>query len=177
MIIKNKKKGILFWITGLPGAGKTSIANKIINTLNKEFGNTILFNGDDIRKIFELNDYSLTGRKRIGMQYSKLFQKITDQKINILFAGGVLIEEVRKRNKKNINNYVEIYLKSSKKKIISKNFKKLYNTTKNLVGLTIKPEYPKNPHITIYNNFDKSINELSEELIIQIYKKVKFHRI
>jgi len=173
MIIKNKKKGILFWITGLPGAGKTSIANKIINTINKEFGHTILFNGDDIRKIFELKDYSLIGRKRIGMQYSKLFQKITDQKINILFAGGVLIEEVRKRNKKYINNYVEIYLKSNQKKIISKNLKKLYLKTKNLVGLKIKPEYPKNSHIIIHNNFNKSIDELSKELIVQIYKKVK----
>ena len=175
MIIKNKKKGILFWITGLPGAGKTSIANKIINTINKKFGPTILFNGDDIRKIFELKDYSFIGRKRIGMQYSKLFQKITDQKINILFAGGVLIEEVRKRNKKNINNYVEIYLKSSQKKIISKNYKRLYLKTKNLVGLKIKPEYPKNPHITIHNNFDKNIDELSKELIIQIYKKLKLN--
>ena len=49
-MIKNKKKGILFWITGLPGAGKTSIANKIISVINKKFGHTILFNGDDIRK-------------------------------------------------------------------------------------------------------------------------------
>tara|TARA_B110001452_G_C15229254_1_gene425896 strand:+ start:1782 stop:2306 length:525 start_codon:yes stop_codon:yes gene_type:complete len=174
-MIKNKKKGILFWITGLPGAGKTSIASKVINPINKKFGHTILFNGDDIRKIFELKDYSFTGRKRIGIQYSKLFQKITDQKINVLFAGGVLIEDVRKRNKKKINNYVEIYLKSSQKKIISKNFKKLYLKTKNLVGLKIKPEYPKKPHITIYNNFNKSINELSKELIIQIYKKVKLN--
>ena len=99
MIKKNKKKGILFWITGLPGAGKTSIANKIFNSLRKKFGSTILLNGDDIRKIFELKDYSKIGRKRIGMQYSKLFQKITDQNINVLFAGGVLIEKVRKNNR------------------------------------------------------------------------------
>lgn len=171
-MIKNKKKGILFWLTGLPGAGKTSIANKIISVINKKFGHTILFNGDDIRKIFDLKDYSLIGRKRIGMQYSKLFQKITDQKINILFAGGVLIEEVRKRNKKKIDNYVEIYLKSNQKKIIKKNFKKLYRTTKNIVGLKIKPEYPKNPHITIYNNFNKSIEQLSKELIIKITKNL-----
>tara|TARA_B100000959_G_C14858983_1_gene573421 strand:- start:25 stop:546 length:522 start_codon:yes stop_codon:yes gene_type:complete len=165
----NKKKGILFWLTGLPGAGKTSIANKIISPINKKFGHTILFNGDDIRKIFDLKNYSFVGRKRIGMQYSKLFKNITDQKINVLFAGGVLIEEVRKRNKKNINNYVEIYLKCNQKKIISKNFKKLYLKTKNLVGLKIKPEYPKNPDIIINNDFTKTINELSKDLL----KKIK----
>jgi adenylylsulfate kinase-like enzyme len=172
-MIKNKKKGILFWLTGLPGAGKTSIANKLINPINKKFGNTILLNGDDIRRIFELTDYSLIGRKRIGMQYSKLFQKITDQKINVLFAGGVLIEEVRKRNRKNIDNYIEIYLKSNQKKIISKNFKKLYLKTKNLVGLKIKPEYPKNPDIIINNNFKKNIKMLSKELTIKINQKLK----
>ena len=172
-MIKNKKKGILFWLTGLPGAGKTSIANKIIKSINKKFGHTILFNGDDIRKIFELKDYSLIGRKRIGMQYSKLFQKITDQKVNVLFAGGVLIEEVRKRNKKNIVNYVEIYLKSNQKMIISKNFKKLYRKTKNLVGLKIKPEYPKNPDIIINNDFKKNIKKLSKDLIIKINQKIK----
>lgn len=173
MIKKNKKKGILFWITGLPGAGKTSIANKIINSIRKKFGNTILLNGDDIRKIFELKDYSLVGRKRIGMQYSKLFQKITDQNINVLFAGGVLIEKVRKNNKKNIDNYLEIYIKCSQKKIISKNFKKLYLKTKNLVGLRIKPEYPKNPHIIINNDFKKNIEMLSKDLIKKINKKIK----
>jgi len=173
MIKKNKKKGVLFWMTGLPGAGKTSIANKIINSIRKKFGNTILLNGNDIRKIFELNDYSLVGRKRIGMQYSKLFQKITDQNINVLFAGGVLIEKVRKNNKKNIDNYLEIYIKCNQKKIISKNFKKLYLKTKNLVGLKIKPEYPKNPHIIINNDFKKNIEMLSKDLIKKINKKIK----
>ena len=53
------------------------------------------------------------------MQYS-LFQNITDQQINVLFAGGVLINKVRERNKKNIENYFEIYLKADQKKIILK---------------------------------------------------------
>ena len=157
----------------MPGAGKTSIANKIVNSLRKKFGNTVLLNGDDIRKIFELKDYSQIGRKRIGMQYSKLFQKITDQNINVLFAGGVLIEKVRKNNKKNIDNYLEIYIKCNQKKIISNNYKKLYLKTKNLVGLKIKPEYPKNPHIIINNDFKKDIEMLSMDLIKKINQKIK----
>ncbi len=172
-MIKNKKKGILFWMTGLPGAGKTSVANIIIKHLEKKFGKTILFNGDDIRKIFDLTDYSLNGRKQIGMQYSKLFQNITDQQINVLFAGGVLINKVRERNKKNIENYFEIYLKADQKKIILKNYKKLYSKTKNLVGIKIKPEYPKKPDVMIYNDFKKSIKELSKELIKKIDKNIK----
>jgi hypothetical protein len=36
------------------------------------------------------------------------------------------------------------------------------------VGLDIKPEFPQSPHITIKNNFDKSINTLAKELIKKI---------
>ncbi len=173
-ISSNKKKGILFWITGLPGAGKTSIANNIINKIKKKFGSTILFNGDDIRKILDLNDYSFEGRKKIGIMYSKLFQEITDQNINVLFAGGVLIEKVRKRNRKKIKYYIEIYLKADQKKIISKNYKKLYKKTKDLVGIKIKPEYPKKPDIMIYNDFNKTIKKLSNELFDELNIKFKY---
>tara|TARA_B100000401_G_C52706202_1_gene671564 strand:+ start:243 stop:758 length:516 start_codon:yes stop_codon:yes gene_type:complete len=169
-MLRNKNKGILFWMTGLPGAGKTSLANIIIRPLNKKFGNTVLFNGDDIRSIFDLTDYSSQGRKKIGIQYSKLFEKITDQKVNVLFAGGVLINKVRERNKKKIQNYLEIYIKADQQKIISKNYKKLYSKTKNLVGIKIKPQFPKKPDVIIYNDFEKSIKELSSELMKKINK-------
>ena len=48
----NKKKGIVFWITGLSGSGKTKIGQKIKNDIIKRYGPTILFSGDDIRNIF-----------------------------------------------------------------------------------------------------------------------------
>ena len=62
-------------------------------------------------------------RETIGFSYSKLFKKITDQNINVLFAGGVLNKKVRTWNRKNIKNYLEIYVKSNTKKIIKKNIK------------------------------------------------------
>ena len=34
----SKKKGILFWITGFPGSGKTAIANKIKSEIIKSYG-------------------------------------------------------------------------------------------------------------------------------------------
>ncbi len=172
-MILNKKKGILFWITGLSGSGKTSLSNKIYKKLEKKYGSTFYINGDEIRKIFELKGYSYAEREKIGMQYAKLFKKITDQNINVLFAGVVLINKVRKWNKKNIKNYLEIFVKSNIKKIIKKKYKKIYKKTNNLVGIKIKPEFPKKPHIIIHNNFTKSIEKLTDELIRKIEKKIK----
>ena len=45
--------------------------------------------------------------------------------------------------KRNIDNFVEIFIKTNIKKILKKNKKKIYKKNKNIVGLTIKPEFPK----------------------------------
>ena len=52
----NKKYGIVFWITGLSGSGKSSIGKNIFNQISKTYGPTILIHGDNIRKIFKLKN-------------------------------------------------------------------------------------------------------------------------
>ena len=41
------------------------------------------------------------------------------------------------------------------------------------MGKNIKAEYPKSSHITIKNNFNKSVNVLAKELIKKINKIIK----
>ena len=168
----DKKKGILFWITGLSGAGKTSISHKINNRIKNEYGKTLYINGDEMRKIFELKSYDSLDRKKGGIKYSKLFKKITDQNINVLFAGMALFDDVRKWNRANVKNYLEIYIKTSLKNIIKKKYTKIYKKKSMLVGVDIKPEFPKKPDIIINNNFNKSIENLSNELLIKINNKL-----
>ena len=172
-MILDKKKGILFWVTGLSGAGKTSISNKIYNRIKNRYGKTLYINGDEMRKMFDLRSYDNSDRKKGGIKYSKLFKKITDQNINVLFAGMALFDDVRIWNKINIKNYLEIYIKTSLKKIIKKKYTKIYKKKTQLVGVDIKPEFPKKPDIIINNNFNKSIEKLSNELIFKINKKVE----
>ena len=170
--MKKKNYGTLFWITGLSGSGKTRISKKIHSHIKKQYGPTILFSGDDIRRIFSLRGYSYKDRIETVMKYSKLAKFITSQNINVIFAVIGMVDSIRNWNKKNIQNYVEIYIKSDLKQIIKKKQKKkIYNKIKkNIVGLDIKPDYPKKPHIVIYNNFKKNINSYSKELIIKINK-------
>ena len=170
--MKKNNKGILFWVTGFSGSGKTQISKKIHSQIQKEYGPTVLFSGDDIRRIFKLKGYTSKERFETVMKYCKLAKFITSQNINVLFAVIGMMDEIRNWNKKNIKNYVEIYIKSDLRKIINKKKKKIYHKNKkNIVGIDIKPEYPKNPDIILYNNFKKDINFYSKELI----KKIKKH--
>jgi len=170
---KFKNNSILFWITGFSGSGKTKLARKIRKDIIKNYGPTILFSGDDIRKIFDLKGYSYHERYKTVIKYCKLSKFILSQKINVIFAVVGLMSGVRKWNRENIKNYLEIYIKSDIKKIKKIGLKKIYkNKTKQIVGLDIKPEMPKKPDIKIINNFDKDLNELKKELMKKIKLKL-----
>jgi len=167
----NYKKGILFWVTGLSGSGKTSISKKIFPMINKKFGPTILLSGDELRNIFNLKKYDAKSRLSYGISFSKFAKHITDQKINLIINVIGMFDEVRKNNKNNIENYIEVFIEADLKKILKKGKKKIYKTNKiNIVGRGIKPQFPKKPNVKIKNDFKKNINELAFELFNKISK-------
>ena len=169
-----KNKGIVFWITGLSGSGKTTLGKIIKKKIIKNYGPTILFSGDDIRKIFDNKRYGAKDRLKVCSQYSKICQNISNQNINVIFCTVCLIHAVQNYNKKNIKNYIEIFIKSPMKKVRKLSNKKIYvkKYKKNIYGLDIKPQYPSKPHIIINNNFNKSINNISMDLMDKIKKKL-----
>jgi adenylylsulfate kinase-like enzyme len=79
---------------------------------------------------------------------------------------------VQNWNRKNIDGYFEIYIKSDVKKIIRLNKKKIYKNKKNLVGVNLNAEFPKKPDLKVLNLFNKNINELSNEILKYIFKKL-----
>ena len=166
----NKKKGILFWVTGLSGSGKTTISKKIKKDIIKFYGPTLLVSGDDIRKIFKFNKYTLQERQTLAKKFCNFAKFITDQKINLIFAVVGMMDFPRMWNKKNVDNYLEIYIKANIKSIIKTNKKKIYHkkNSGDIVGINIKPELPKKPDIIINNDFKKSTNILSKELVSKI---------
>ena len=83
-----------------------------------------------------------------------------------------MIKKVRDWNRKNISNYLEIYLKTNIKSIISNKYKKIYSKTTNLVGLKIKAEFPKKPDILIYNDFKETTTSIANRLVKLIRKKI-----
>ena len=77
---------------------------------------------------------------------------------------------VRSNNRKTFPNYVEIFVSSNVHLIKKFNKKKVYKLKKNIWGVDIKPEFPRRPHITIKNDFSKSLAGLSKELESKIKK-------
>ena len=173
---KNQNKGILFRISGLSGSGKTTISKKIKKDIVKLYGPTLLVSGDNLRKIFKFDKFTYSERVLLSKKFCKFAKFITDQKINLIFASVGMMDIIREWYRKNVDNYVEIYIKSDLKKIIKLKRKKIYQNRKknhNIVGITIKPELPKKSDIIINNDFKKSVDQLSKNLVKRIIIKVK----
>jgi adenylylsulfate kinase-like enzyme len=165
----DKKYGIVFWITGISGSGKTTLSKSICPFIKKKFGSTVLLSGDNLRRIFKLNRYEKNYRKQLGKKYTLFLKHISANKINILFSVVGLFEELHIFNRKHLRNYIEIFIDANLKKTEKRKEKFFYRKkTKNVWGKDIKPEFPKKPHIIIKNNYKKSINTLSKELIKKI---------
>jgi adenylylsulfate kinase len=165
----NKKNGIVFWTTGVSGSGKSTLNKKIYPFIKKNFGPTLLLSGDNLRKIFNIKKYDKNSRLEIGKQYTNLLKLISKNKINVLFSVVGLFNDLHKFNRKNLKNYVEIFIDANFKKTLKRKEKYFYKKkTKNVWGKDINPEFPKNPHIIIKNNYQKSVNSLSSELIKKI---------
>ena len=136
------------------------------NDIIKKYGPTIIISGDDLRKTFDLKKYTRKDRLFYALSYSKFCQRITNQKINVIISTVSLFHKVRKWNKTNINNYLEIYIKSDIKKIIKLKKKYFYKVkSQNVLGKDIKPEFPKKPDIIIKNSFQQKINQMSKKII------------
>ena len=113
----NKNNGILFFITGLSGAGKTSTSLKIRKYIIKSFGPTVIIHSEKIRKIYDFKGFNKNERVSLGSQHVNLLNLILKQKINVIYDAIALSNKLRSLKRKKIKNYVEIYIKSDVKKM------------------------------------------------------------
>ena len=110
-------------------------------------------------------------RSRSAIPVLYIINFLLKLKINVLYNNVCLNKKAYNLWKSNIKNIIYVYIKTDVKKIIQfGKKKKLYLYGKNVVGVDIKPDIPKKPHIIIKNNFDRSLSKISDELILKLNK-------
>ena len=164
-------KSRVFWITGLSGSGKTTIATKLVNKLNSAEKKAILIDGDVIREIFNnTSDYSAQGRLQTAYKYSKLALFLAKNDLHVVCSTISLFHEVQEWNRKNIPGYFEIFLKVEMEELARRDSKKIYQQARNgelqnVVGIDIVAEFPKNPDLILDNIKEDEIEKALEKII------------
>ena len=118
----------------------------------------------------ELLLLNINRKDRSLEQLAQLIKKISEQGINVIISVIGMFDIIRNRNRKNIDNYIEVYIQCKISNVLKKTKKRHYRSKKDIVGIDIKPEFPKKPHIKIVNNFKKSPKTMSEEILYKIDK-------
>ena len=170
------KKPLVLWITGLSGAGKTTVARLLIEKIKKF--KPIHLDGDKLRDILSINKkntYSKKDRIKIGSIYSKFAKYLHDQENLVIVSVMALNNETFNWNKKNIRNYFEVFidvpisvLKKRDPKGIYKKFSK--GLIKNVAGLDLKFDKPKNSNLKILWKPEMKPEQIVKKIISKISK-------
>lgn len=102
---------MIYWFTGQPGAGKTTLAKHLISYLSNT-ERVIHIDGDDLRDIFKNKDYSETGRRR-NIERAQDIARFMNEKGNSVVVSLVSPYKDQREEFKVNNNVIEIYVHTS----------------------------------------------------------------
>jgi adenylylsulfate kinase len=162
------KEGKLIWITGLSGAGKTTIAKKVYEILKQQNPNNFVhLDGDDIRNMLgEFASFGIEGRKRTAEVYARLCNYLTGRGINVIISTISLYHSVHEYNRVNNKNYYEILLDVGQNVLTNRNKKGLYNPGAiDVMGINQEPEFPLNPDLVLENNSKSQLQGNIDKII------------
>jgi adenylylsulfate kinase len=151
-----EQRGFTIWFTGLSGAGKTTIADAI-EPLLRERGITKLekLDGDVVRTHlskglgFSKEDRD-TNIRRIGW----VAQVLTRNGVCVLASAISPYREIRDENRRDIGDFVEVYVKCSIPELTRRDVKGLYEKAlkgeiANFTGISDPYEEPLSPEVTV----------------------------
>jgi len=168
---------MVVWITGLSGAGKTTISKKVYHDIKKRYKNSILLDGDILRGVLDDCDYTLDARLKGAVQLHNLCKMLEDQEIIVVCATMSLFNEIYKKNRDTFKKYIEVYVKVDMDILIKRDQKQLYSKAlkgieKNVVGIDLSYDEPKEANIVIDNSSMEKLDLNIKNILDFVHKEL-----
>jgi glutamine kinase len=149
--------GRVFWITGLSGAGKTTVGRELCSRLRATGRPVSFLDGDALRAaIAEELGHSIADRQLSAMRNARLCRLLAEQGADVVCATISLFHEVQRWNRENIPGYREIYLRVPIHELRRRDSKGIYAGAQrgdacDVVGLDVPAEVPEAPDLVLDN--------------------------
>ncbi len=150
--------GTLYWITGLSGAGKTTISKEFVTLLKKTKSHVVFLDGDMLREVFGVKKaFSREERLDLALQYCRLCKVLTQQNLDVVCATISMFKECHDFNREQIKNYCEIYLKVPMGVLRKRDSKEIYSRAEKgeltqVMGVDLDFHEPENPDLVLNND-------------------------
>jgi len=161
----------VIWMTGLPCAGKTTIARR----LEEKIPNIAILDGDQLRKWLSPKDFSREGRNEHNKKVAHLAKLLIKHNVPVCVSLISPYKENRQNARDVIGSdkFLETFVKCSLNECETRDVKGMYkkaraNEIKNFTGVSDDYDIPENPDIII----DSEKNDL-DSCVEQIIKNLK----
>jgi adenylylsulfate kinase-like enzyme len=147
----------VYWITGLSGAGKTTVGQELWRRLRAAGRSAIFLDGDALREVIaEDLGHNSANRRKSAMRNARLCRMLSSQGTDVVCPTISLFHEVHRWNRENIPGYREIYLRVPMDELQRRDSKGIYAAAhrgdlRDVVGLDVAAELPEAPDLTLDN--------------------------
>lgn len=166
------------WLTGIPGSGKTTISNLLWDYFQKKNMPAIILDGDEIRKTISKDlGFSPQDRKEHNRRVIEIAKLLVKNNFTAIIPLISPYRETRELARKEIPNFIEVYVKASLDTCIKRDPKGLYQMAQkgeiqNMTGLQSPYEEPQNPELVL--DTEKSTPQECLDIIISYLEKQNY---
>ncbi len=174
------KETFAVWLTGIPSAGKTTLAKRLAEELRSMNFRVEILESDELRKLLTPNPkYTEEEREYFYRAMAVMGKYLVDNGICVIFDATAHRRGYREYARKLIRNFMEVYIYSPVEVCIERDVKGLYKRAlkggiKTLPGLQVPYEEPLNPDVKVETHkerIEESLNKILDKIIERYFRK------
>lgn len=161
-------RGVTIWFTGLSGAGKSTICGLVEAELIKKGMKVEVLDGDIVRKQLSADlGFSKEDRKK-NIERAAFVAKLLSRNGVIVLASFICpYQEMREYCRKEIQSYIEVFVKCPLEECIRRDVKELYKKAlageiQSFTGITDPFEEPSNPDIIVETDHEQPLESAAK---------------
>lgn len=165
-----QQKGFVLWFTGLPAAGKTTLANGVHQKLDSAGYKVERLDGDIIRKELAKDlDFSREGRRKNIERVAFVASLLSKHGVGVVASFISPYKSERELVREKVVNYIEVHVNTPLEICEARDPKGMYAKARRgeipmFTGISDPYEEPENPHLRVCGDEEERIDEIIDEI-------------
>lgn len=161
---------MIVWLTGLSGAGKSTVAEAIVRVAKPNVSGLVLIDGDVIRDLFGAGlGFDEDARKQQIGRIQRLALFLARQDIPVIVAALYSHPDLMQWNRDHLPGYFEVYVDTPLATVMARDTKRLYSKAQvgevsHVVGIDIPWHIPRNPDMIVHTD-DNTPEAIARKII------------